>query len=233
MKATAATVGGNASAVLWQGQGLPFYLLSPRPTPPRQEMNVGKEASGRTIRSQEGVRSWIDECIALAEDARACEARAPSVSEWSVANHLEHLLKADRWIIGWIESVVAGRSQPGGEPSEPGDDASDPSADEHGRPSAVGYLVLSTGFIPRGRGRAPERSHPSGLTTPEILAGFRQVRAQVEALEPRLGEVDAAAITLDHPMLGQFTPAHWLRFADVHHVHHDKIVRDILAAVDD
>jgi hypothetical protein len=169
------------------------------------------------------VRKSIDACIALAEDARACEACAPSISGWSVANHLEHLLHADRWIVGWIESAVDGEaSESGGETPE--------GADPGGKPSALGYVVLSTGFIPRGRGRAPERSCPRGLSVPEIQAGFHEIQAQVKALEPRLGEVDTVPLTLQHPVLGRFTPARWLRFADIHHAHHDKIIRDILAA---
>lgn len=192
---------------------------------------MDKAASRKTIRSHEGVRNAIGECMALLEDTRACDARAASVSDWRVADHLEHLLLADRWIIGWIASV-AGAESPG--PSEgatgPGAEAPDGSADRGGKPSALGYAVLSTGFIPRGRGRAPEQSHPSDRTVPEIVAGFREVRDQVEALEARLGEVDASRLTLQHPVLGRFTPARWLRFADVHHEHHDKIIRDILAA---
>lgn len=178
---------------------------------------MGRAVSGSTIRSHGAVRRSIDACIALAEDARVCKACAPSVSEWSVANHLEHLLLADRWMFGWIESVV-------------GAEASDESADPSGSPSPLGYVVLSTGFIPRGRGRAPDRTCPSDLAVSEILAGFRELRAQVEALEPRLGEVDALALTREHPVLGRFTPARWLRFAHVHHAHHEKIVRDILSA---
>lgn len=173
--------------------------------------------------------------MTLAEDARACAVRAPSVSGWSVAEHLEHLLRADRWIVGWIESAVAeGASEPGRERS--GGDASEsvgtkPEGVElGGKPSAAGYAVLSTGFIPRGRGRAPRLSRPSGLSTAEIRAGLREVLTRVDTLEPRLGEIDAVALTLPHPMLGRFTPARWLRFADIHHAHHAKIIRDILAA---
>ena len=178
---------------------------------------MGRAASGRTIRSHERLRRSIDECAALAEDARSCDACAPSVSGWSVVNHLEHLLLADRWMFGWIESVV-------------GEGASDQAADAGGGPSPRGYLVLSTGFIPRGRGRAPDRTCPNGLSALEILAGFREVGAQVEGLQPRLTEVDAIALTRPHHVLGHLTPARWLRFAGIHHHHHDKIIRDILSA---
>lgn len=190
----------------------------PDPLSRHKELSVGSTASARTTRSHEGIRRKIEACVSLAEDARAFEARAPSISEWSVANHLEHLLRGDRWMIGWVESAVCGETGAGAD------------ACEAGRPTAVGFVVLSTGFIPRGRGRAPDASHPVGLSAPEIVAGFREVQAMVDRLQPRLVEVDAMTLTLQHPMLGCFTPARWLRFADIHHDHHDKIIRDILAS---
>ncbi len=95
---------------------------------------------------------------------------------------------------------------------------------------AVANLVIRTGFIPRGKARAPDVAKPDGLELPAIQSGFAEVRDEATALADLLATIAADPCTRKHYVLGYFTPPQWLRFAHVHHHHHDKIIRDILKA---
>ncbi len=119
-----------------------------------------------TVRTHSGVLRAIDRCIALARDPAACGTRAGMVSRWSVGEHLEHLLLSDSAIVEWLEGVSSGSV----------------SGALRGGLTIPGHLVLRTGFIPRGKGRAPELAVPAGLSSSEIETGFRQLRRRFEAL---------------------------------------------------
>ncbi len=159
----------------------------------------------------------LDSCARLAEQSDTCETRAPEVSAWSVGEQLEHLLLSDRRILAGIEGVLEASAQgtaPSGE----------------GGPTLIGRFILWSGIVPRGRAKAPDSTVPGGIAPVDLVRGFAEVRAGVEALGSRLGEIGRAPSTRAHPILGHFTATQWLRFTCVHHRHHGKIVRDILKA---
>lgn len=164
-------------------------------------------------RSHAALLAELEACGRVAGEAVAFDARAPDTSGWSVGEHLEHLLLADRFMLGLLEGAAGG---------EPPVDAGP------GRPTLPGYLVLWTGFIPRGAGKAPAGARPRGLSREEVLRGLAAERQRLAGLEPELPGIAAAAYTIPHPALGRLTPRRWLRFAAVHHAHHARIVRDIL-----
>ena len=159
----------------------------------------------------------LDSCTRLAERPDTCQARAPGVSAWSVGEQLEHLLLSDRRILGGIEGVLEASAQGTAPPGE-------------GGPTLIGRFILWSGIVPRGRAKAPESTVPEGMAAADLVRGFAEVRAGVEALGARLGEIQRAPSTRAHPILGHFTATQWLRFTGVHHRHHGKIVRDILKA---
>ena len=169
------------------------------------------------VRSHEGWLQAVESCVRLSERTDACEARAPEVSGWSVAQQLEHLLLADRGILTAIEDAL--EKPPEGDAAAP-----------QGGPSLVGRFILYTGFIPRGRGKAPDITRPQGMSTEQLASGFGGVCHRVEALGDELARVDDIRATRLHPLLGHFTPARWVRFSRVHHNHHAKIIGDILGA---
>ncbi len=166
----------------------------------------------RATRAHACTLAAVDEACALAGDPTKAARRADGVSSWTVQQHLEHLLLADRAITGVLREMLKGRAQPAGP----------------GRPTWVGYLVLLRGSIRRGKGRAPDLSVPTGLQLDEVAAGLRAVKDEVEALERALPVLAAATSTRRHPVLGDFTPLQWLQFVHIHHVHHGKIIEDIL-----
>jgi len=165
----------------------------------------------RTVRSHARLLAGIDRCLGLAADPARLDATNPTVSGWSVGLHVEHLLLAAEGILPWIHEALANPE-------------ACPAA---GKPSPTGSMVLVSGWIPRGRASAPERTVPRTLAVDDLARRLEELRASVERLGAKLPEVHAVASTLEHPLLGHYTPSQWLRFLDVHHRHHEKIMRDI------
>ena len=156
----------------------------------------------------------IDRSIARAGDEDACAERRESVSRWSVQQQLEHLLLTDRVVLAWLHAVAKGMI----------------ASDGLGGPTLRGRVVIGTGFILRGKGRAPDVTRPDGMELPAIRSGLLEAQDQAKALADLLPTLAADSCTRRHPALGYFTPPQWLRFAHVHHRHHGKIIRDILKA---
>ena len=96
-----------------------------------------------------------------------------------------------------------------------------------GGPTLVGRLVLASGRIPRGRAEAPERTVPAGLELGEVRDGLERARARFLGLQSKLPALAASRSTFRHPILGNLRPRQWLRFIQVHHDHHRRIIDDI------
>lgn len=138
------------------------------------------------------------------------ERQADRISGWSVGQHLNHLMQADRRIFGFFET-------PMDEPMPP--------------LSRTGRIILWTGWIPRGKARAPKAvAQPENPGAEQLVTDIGDVRELVmRSLEPAERLADPALIARHH-LLGGMSAAQWLRFTVVHHRHHLKIVRDILRA---
>jgi hypothetical protein len=146
-------------------------------------------------------------------------ARAASVSGWSVAQQVEHTLRAFSAMLGVVVSLAPSGSAP-------------PQARAaRARPTFAGRFVLFTGRIPRGRGRAPATllpvEEPTQAAARELLAA---ARAELRRLSEAREDVGRWPGALPHPALGLFSAAHWLRFARIHTLHHLRLVADILRA---
>jgi hypothetical protein len=167
---------------------------------------------------EKDLRRWLaamERAADRAADPSTFTARDPDVSDWRVGMHLEHVLRADRGIVDWLASTAAGTAHPPDDPAR-------------GSPSWRGWLVLWTGYIPRGAGRAPGPTVPEGMEREAVARGLRDVLTSARELR---GELDALARSnarLEHPVLGSMGPLQWLRFGRIHHDHHRKIVRDVL-----
>ncbi len=166
----------------------------------------------RTRVSWEGLLDGIDRCRGLVGRPTHMAALAPDVSGWSVAHHVEHLVRVDRAIVDWIGDALANPDRW-------------PAA---GRPSRIGRMVLASGWIPRGQGRAPDFTRPEGRGIRELAADLAALETRAERVEGRLEDVRALPCTRRHPVLGEFRASEWLRFLAIHHRHHDRIIRDIL-----
>lgn len=87
-------------------------------------------------------------------------------------------------------------------------------------------VVVTLGFFPTGI-EAPRHVVPSGELT--LSALVERVGAHLDALDKaaaRAAERWGAAPVLDHPLLGPFTVADWMRFHQVHTRHHQKQMAD-------
>jgi hypothetical protein len=167
---------------------------------------------GTLEREMEALLDEIGWCAKLARDPDRRAARVPSVSGWSVAEQLEHLLLADRRILDWLEAAARGDAPRG-----------------RGGPSATGRWVLWVGAIPRGRGTAPDGTRPEGLAPDTLATEWSTILDRTRALRKRSPELRASPGRWEHPLLGSFGTWHWTRFARVHHRHHGAIITEILA----
>jgi len=131
------------------------------------------------------------------------------VSAWSAGQHLDHLLKVARAI---MDHVV----KPDGAVLPKG-------------VNFVGRMVLTTGWIPRGRGKAPEKLRGAVATHEELVAAL-------DRLVTMIGQIPLETLTLQkratvpHPRFEALTPFQGLHFVVIHTGHHLRIVQEVLAA---
>ena len=173
--------------------------------------------STKLLRAHAALLANLDREIEQTSDPALVEASAPALSKWSVKDHLEHLSIANGGIVSWIERVRGGDSK----------------LDTGGRPSLAGWVVLLAGAMPRGRGKAPERTRPKGTSAEELAARFSEIRERVGGLEGSLAQLQASRATRNHFAFGNLNAAQWLQFAVIHDNHHQKIIRDVLEARSD
>jgi hypothetical protein len=138
--------------------------------------------------------------------------RAQRISTWNVADQLDHIARATQAMTGAIEQALQ------------------PEAASGGRPSLVGRMVLFTGWIPRGAGKAPQSTQAQTGSKEQLGSLLAQLRQVLDRLESRLPEIDGARGRVNHFAFGDLTPRQWLSVIEVHTRHHLKIVRDIQSA---
>lgn len=158
----------------------------------------------RSLRRSLGrIDGQFDELLELASRP---DVRVEKISGWSVDQHLDHVLKVDRSIARVFEQPEAGALPP---------------------LSRIGWVILTTGWIPRGRGKAPGAVAPQPAPPAQLAAQVQEVRdllAQTLSSEELLADPRAIA---PHPLFGGLSAARWVRFVAVHHHHHLKIIRDV------
>lgn len=150
----------------------------------------------------------------LANDGALIAEAAPHVSGWSPAQHLHHVADINRRVLDQLLSDRASAS----------DDT------EAGRLNLAGYVLLTLGRLPRGRGQSPRAFRPPDTVDPDALKErVRANRAQLDQLADRLDTLQQVDWRAPHPVLGDLDPSEWLRFARIHTGHHHRIIRDIMA----
>jgi hypothetical protein len=132
--------------------------------------------------------------------------REPSVSGWSIGQQIDHVAKAGRAI---FSGIAAGKPQTGS------------------TISLIGRIVLFTGFIPRGVGKAPELYIGSERPPAELMKEVEAARAVSRALNASPEKLGSNTPVIRHPKFGVLTAMEALEFAEIHAEHHFKIVRDI------
>lgn len=84
--------------------------------------------------------------------------------------------------------------------------------------------VLLTGYIPRGKVRAPK----AVVSEEYSLESIKEAISNAKSLIKRIQSLDKNAY-FEHPFLGNFNLKDSKRFIEVHSVHHLKIIRNIIA----
>jgi hypothetical protein len=144
-----------------------------------------------------------DQAARMRAIVKAREVQAPVPrSSWCVAAHLDHTLKVTNSTLQILlkpELPVLPKGI-----------------------NLIGRLVLITGWIPRGRGRSPERLRGAQVPAEEL-------EAQLALLDELIVRVAAepsrnASPVFRHPFFGGLTFAESLTFLTVHTDHHLKII---------
>ena len=137
---------------------------------------------------------------------------APEVSDWSMAQQLEHVLRSNRSIaLAMVRAVDA--------PSD-------------GGLTESGQRVLDGGAIPRGVGQAPASMRATeAVDLAKLRATWRKMAARYAAMDT--SGMDAVQGRVAHQYFGHLTPVEWLRFVGVHTRHHLAIAQDIRASQPD
>jgi hypothetical protein len=141
------------------------------------------------------------------------EARAPAVSGWSVAEHLEHMVLADRAALKGVHRIL--------------EDPQRPAAPDI---NLLGRVILGTGFMPRGRARTTGAFLPAAMPPATLCAAILELDRDLREMAPRLGELERSGGRSRHLFFGGLGGRQWLRFLAVHQHHHLKIVNDVRRA---
>ncbi|MEO9954573.1 hypothetical protein [Nonlabens sp.] len=86
------------------------------------------------------------------------------------------------------------------------------------------FIIMKTGYIPRGKGRAPKQTLPQNIKTKEDL--LTELNKAVNAIK----SLDALPSnkTFRHPLFGWLNLEDTIKFMGIHTHHHIKILRDIV-----
>ncbi|MEO6259234.1 MAG: hypothetical protein ABIP63_02750, partial [Thermoanaerobaculia bacterium] len=107
-------------------------------------------------RQVQQLRALIDEIDGLARNESQFALRREAVSNWSVAEQLDHAVRV-------CSSILAGIHEPGETLPR--------------RLNWIGRMVLATGYIPRGRGRSPKSMLPMPCSREELGTSVSEVRS--------------------------------------------------------
>lgn len=147
--------------------------------------------------------------------AERAAASAPSVSAWTVGDHIEHVLIVCG---GFAVALVSGRVKRTSHDQTGADE-------KKNRLQAYSKRrVLDTGRIPRGTVTAPPAGEPKGGLDTGTL---QRLMDKTEARLARAATVPETTLA-HHPLLGELTRNEVFRFLDVHARHHMAIIDEIL-----
>ena len=154
---------------------------------------------------QERIADQFDSMAALVAEDKKCQAINLDVSGWSVAQHLDHLLKAAGRICTQIN-------------------LKDKKATK--RKNLLGYVILSIGIIPKGR-KSPRAVEGQPTSTEELFKSLQNVKSLFEKIDFS----NLQLTSFDHHVFGGLNGKDWLRFMQIHNGHHLKIIDKVLGSI--
>ena len=148
----------------------------------------------------------------LKEAIQYADLKESAISSWSVGEQLEHILLTNEYILSQILNNYTKKTE------------------KPARINWIGHLILWTGYILRGRGKAPGLTIPKKVSKEKIEKSREVVEKLLEEIEEKKSVLRKSNYAFPHPLFGMMSVKQWLRFNEVHTRHHVKIIRDILRA---
>ncbi len=156
------------------------------------------------------------EHILEVEDERLL-ALAPSVSGWSAAQQIFHVLLANELAYRNVRALLS---------------RDHPRIVREGGPDLAGFLILHFDSMPRGVGRAPRIVTPPPRPNLGIVRdALASNRRELAELAERAGELVRLPGGIRHQDLGVLGAPLWLAFARIHGEHHLALAGEVLAAL--
>ncbi|MBL8114683.1 MAG: DinB family protein [Acidobacteria bacterium] len=133
-------------------------------------------------------------------------ASAPRVSAWTIAQQIDHALKANQ---AFFERIAGAKEPlPGGI-------------------RLMGRVVLSTGFIPRGVGKSPKAVLGEPLTDAQLREAYAACRKAFDEACTREDLFVNRWPVAKHPYFGPLNAEQSMKFCAIHTRHHLALIRDI------
>ena len=133
------------------------------------------------------------------------------VSLWSVGQHIEHTLAVNAQAVlilsGDSGAMDLGNVQPAG-------------------PDAL--RILESGVIPRGQAQVPDAVLPKMNIHVDLMDDVERNTSLLDGLTVIYRQIAGDDALYPHPFLGGLTKMQWLRFLEIHILHHLKIIADIV-----
>lgn len=140
--------------------------------------------------------------------------RDPSVSGWSVIQHLYHCALATGLSLRNVTSLVRGKGR---------------LIQTEGELSEFALQVLHSNRTKRGEAEAPRMVTPPDDVDPAFLRMELDTnRKDLERLSDQTAQIVQAPNWIPHQLLGPFNALAWLRFTHLHAQHHLDIANDVL-----
>lgn len=132
------------------------------------------------------------------------------ISHWSIGQQIEHILLTDKEV---LQHIIHHFMFP---------------PEEGNAINLLGYLMLYTGYIPRGKGNAPTNTIPKKRSKQNLYELYEQVSKLYQQTEEKKTLLDQSLYAFPHPYFGMLTIKQWIRFLNIHTKHHVKIIRELL-----
>ncbi|MCC5874652.1 MAG: DinB family protein [Candidatus Sumerlaeia bacterium] len=164
---------------------------------------------GGAYRRLDEISRWEDHRLYHVEE---------EVSLWSPAQHVEHMALVNIASFHGVRALIE-------------DDDKNADILRRGRPRFVVIPMFLLGFIPRGKGKAPEVYFPAPDVDREaVRKNIAESRSGMSWVAQNIHHLGVARGRLAHPILGALNARQWLRFIRIHTTHHLRIIDEIDAA---
>lgn len=169
------------------------------------------KTSHQMARRQKTGVGQLQKLLDVAAQDQLLSVIASTVSQWTIGQQLHHIALVDRAILDTFDRFTRGEQEP-----------------VAGGPVFMGRVVLLLGRIPRGRGKAPSITRPPSVGPDTVREQLESVKKRLETLD--LDYLSSLGLAHPHPVFGILSLTRWLRFIEIHHNHHTRIITDIRRA---